>query len=270
MHVVVVKYGEQAEAIRAVREAVFVEEQGVPLELERDDRDTHCLHVVAFLENQAVGTARLDTDGRLGRMAVLAEHRGLGIGSLLVDTLHGAARSEGLETVWCHVQTHAIPFYERFGYEARGEEFVEAGIPHREMFVALVSDVSTDWEVIASFSSEIDAQLAASALENAGVSANLSGTQTMNFLSYAGCTFRLSVPVAQKEDAQAVLAKVTAVQVESEAERARHCPSCQRDSGTYVQRPIWLCFLIVFTIGVWALLFPWPRYNCQACGHRWR
>ena len=116
MHVVVVGYEENEQAIRAVRDEVFVKEQGVPPELEHDARDKHCLHIVAFLDKQAVGTARLDTDGRMGRMAVLAAHRRLGIGSLLVDTVHDTARKEGHESVWCHAQAHAIPFYERFGY----------------------------------------------------------------------------------------------------------------------------------------------------------
>lgn len=274
MHVVVVGYEENEQAIRAVRDEVFVKEQGVPPELEHDARDKHCLHIVAFLDKQAVGTARLDSDGRMGRMAVLAAHRRLGIGSLLVDTVHDTARKEGHESVWCHAQAHAIPFYERFGYEATGEEFIEADIPHRKMSAFLAGNtLGTDWGEVATFSNEIDARLAATALENKGLSVSVMGDHTVSaapFLVNVGCHIRLSVPAEQHHEAEAVLAGLRKNQAEHEAYRAQNCPHCQEATGTNVKRPLWLRLLIFFTFGMLCLLYSWPLYRCTQCGHTWR
>jgi len=123
---------------RPVREKVFVDEQKVPRELEWDEWDERCDHAIACdADGRAVGTARLTPDGRLGRMAVLRECRGLGAGAALLEALLVRAREMSLTRVTLHAQTHAAGFYRRFGFSERGGEFLEAGIPHFEMVLEL-------------------------------------------------------------------------------------------------------------------------------------
>ena len=117
-----------------VRFAVFVAEQGVPAELEIDPFDQLALHALAVATDGAVlGTGRLLPDGHIGRMAVLREARGRGVGGALLRALIEAARARGDREVALSAQTHAIPFYERFGFVAEGGEYDDAGIPHRRM-----------------------------------------------------------------------------------------------------------------------------------------
>jgi predicted GNAT family N-acyltransferase len=125
--------------IRAIRTAVFVDEQRVDRELEFDDRDAVCLHLLAFDGSEAIGTARLDIDygGKIGRLAVLAPHRRRGVGATLMRELHELARARALPALWCHAQLSAVPFYERLGYIASGPVFVEADIDHVRMDLAL-------------------------------------------------------------------------------------------------------------------------------------
>jgi predicted GNAT family N-acyltransferase len=123
---------------RPVREQVFIVEQGVPRELEWDDWDARSDHVVAFAsERKAIGTARLLPDGHIGRMAVLKDWRGQGVGSALFEALLELARAKGMVVVALNAQTHAAGFYRRFGFRQEGEEFVEAGIPHVAMRLTL-------------------------------------------------------------------------------------------------------------------------------------
>jgi predicted GNAT family N-acyltransferase len=123
---------------RPVRELVFVTEQKVPLELEWDEWDERSDHAVARdAGGQAIGTARLLPDGRIGRMAVLREWRRRGVGAALMEALLQKAREQSLSRVTLHAQTHAAGFYRRFGFSERGGEFWEAGIPHVEMTLEL-------------------------------------------------------------------------------------------------------------------------------------
>jgi len=123
---------------RPVRERVFVEEQGVPRELEWDDWDARSEHAVAVdEEGGAIGTGRLLPDGHIGRMAVLARWRGRGVGSALLDALLERAKARRMPSVRLNAQTHAAGFYRRFGFAVDGVEFVEAGIPHVEMTLTL-------------------------------------------------------------------------------------------------------------------------------------
>jgi predicted GNAT family N-acyltransferase len=123
---------------RAVREKVFIEEQGVPRELEWDEWDERSDHAVALdAGSDAIGTARLLPAGRVGRMAVLRPWRRRGVGAALLVALLQLAREKGLPEVVLHAQTHAAGFYRRFGFNPRGGEFMEAGIPHQEMSLML-------------------------------------------------------------------------------------------------------------------------------------
>jgi predicted GNAT family N-acyltransferase len=125
-------------ALRAVREAVFVHEQNVPPELEWDDIDAECTHVLAEAKGDAIGTGRLLPDGHIGRMAVLAAWRGQGVGSAMLDALIAIAHQRRIRTVVLNAQTHARHFYERRGFRATGAAFMEAGIPHITMILELV------------------------------------------------------------------------------------------------------------------------------------
>jgi predicted GNAT family N-acyltransferase len=132
-------YAKDFAAIRAIRTAVFIDEQGVDRTLEFDDRDPLCLHLLALEGAEPIGTARLDVDygGKIGRLAVLATHRRRGVGAALMAQLHALARARGLPRLWCHAQLSAVPFYERLGYTASGTVFVEADIDHVRMDASL-------------------------------------------------------------------------------------------------------------------------------------
>jgi predicted GNAT family N-acyltransferase len=118
----------------AVRHDVFVIEQNVPIELELDEMDALCLHVVAYdADHRAIGTARLLPDGHIGRMAVRREARAAGIGSTLLQVLMERARTRGDRVVKLNAQLQAEAFYARHGYVREGDEFLDAGIPHIAM-----------------------------------------------------------------------------------------------------------------------------------------
>jgi predicted GNAT family N-acyltransferase len=123
---------------RPVREKVFVEEQSVSRDLEWDEWDEASDHAVALDPGgNPIGTARLLPDGRIGRMAVLKEWRRRGVGGALLAAVLDRARERSMERSVLHAQTHAAGFYRRFGFSERGEEFLEAGIPHVEMTLDL-------------------------------------------------------------------------------------------------------------------------------------
>ena len=117
--------------LRAIRNTVFVEEQGVPVDLEWDGLDEHAYHVMAFAaDGTPIGTGRLLQDGHIGRVAVLKEWRGKGVGSALLDLLLVIANKMGYDEVRLHAQTRVLDFYVRRGFAPQGESFMEAGIPH--------------------------------------------------------------------------------------------------------------------------------------------
>ena len=126
---------------RALRRTVFIEEQGVSEADEVDDMDDEAIHLLATLNGKPVGSARLlvmgDT-GKIGRVCVLTEARGTGLGAQLMQAAVTRFRSvPGVTKVKLGAQTHALGFYERLGFTAIGDEFDDAGIPHREMVLKL-------------------------------------------------------------------------------------------------------------------------------------
>lgn len=122
------------QSIRALRERVFIQEQGIPAELEWDGLDPDCAHLLAYdMEGNAIATARMQTDGHIGRMAVLPEWRGHGVGSSLLLMLVELAAAHELDEVYLDAQTSAASFYHQHGFIATGEEFAAAGIPHIRM-----------------------------------------------------------------------------------------------------------------------------------------
>ena len=134
----VVSWERHHAALSLVRFEVFVEEQQVPQEIELDEWDPRCLHVLALASPETpIGCGRLLPDGHIGRMAVRVPWRGQGVGLRLLERLLEAARGRGMREVLLSSQTHAIPFYRRAGFTTRGPIYEEAGIPHQEMWLAL-------------------------------------------------------------------------------------------------------------------------------------
>lgn len=124
--------------LRAVRTEVFVVEQEVPEDEEWDELDAQSQHVVARdADDRPIGTGRLTPHGKIGRMAVLRDWRGRGVGEALLRVLLEQARARHLTRIEIHAQTHAMAFYERAGFVAYGEEFDECGIMHRHMRIDL-------------------------------------------------------------------------------------------------------------------------------------
>jgi predicted GNAT family N-acyltransferase len=124
----------------AVRWRVFVEEQGVPAELEHDEADAISTHVLAELAGQVVGTGRLvfdDDSARIGRVSVLPDFRHRGIGSQVVAALEAEASARGFIEVTLHAQTYVQELYDKNGYAVSGPEFLEAGIDHVPMIKLL-------------------------------------------------------------------------------------------------------------------------------------
>jgi predicted GNAT family N-acyltransferase len=123
-------------AVYAVRHQVFVVEQAVPPELERDEFDDVAVHVVAVRDDDVIGTLRIVVSGgsaKIGRMAVLAAHRKAGIGSLLMEGATVIAKGMGARDITLHAQLTAKEFYAKLGYCEEGDIFEEAGIAHVSM-----------------------------------------------------------------------------------------------------------------------------------------
>jgi len=126
---------------RALRRAVFIEEQGVSEADEVDGKDDIAIHLLATVNGQPTGTARIlidGTTGKIGRVCVLAPARGTGLGAALIRAaLDELRRHPQITKAKLGAQTHAIAFYERLGFTATGPIYDDAGIPHRDMTVPL-------------------------------------------------------------------------------------------------------------------------------------
>jgi len=122
------------EALRQVRRAVFIVEQQIPEDEEWDAADAVSLHALAAdAAGNPIATGRLLDDGHIGRIAVLEAWRGRGVGAAIFEHLLAAAARRGHRELLLNAQTHAIGFYERYGFVACGEPYLEAGIVHRPM-----------------------------------------------------------------------------------------------------------------------------------------
>jgi len=116
-----------------VRFTVFVEEQGVPRDIELDEYDPVSVHAVVFEDEIPIATGRLLPDGHIGRMAVLKNWRNRGIGGLMLTSLLERAKERGQPQVALSAQIHAVPFYRAHGFVEEGSEYLEAGIRHQAM-----------------------------------------------------------------------------------------------------------------------------------------
>jgi predicted GNAT family N-acyltransferase len=125
-----------------IRRTVFIDEQGVPEGDELDQLDPVCRHFLALPGKgsplrEAIGTARIlfldDGSAKAQRVAVLRAHRKSGVGAALMFAVEGEAARAGSATLILSSQLSALPFYEKLGYEAYGDVYLDANIEHRMM-----------------------------------------------------------------------------------------------------------------------------------------
>ena len=130
-------YKSNHQKICEVRFKVFVDEQSVPEELEIDGFDDVATHILILLDDKAIGTGRILPDGHIGRVAVLKQFRGKGVGKLIMKMLIEWAQENQLKTLWLSSQWHARGFYIDLNFTCTGDKFEEAGIDHIKMTRAL-------------------------------------------------------------------------------------------------------------------------------------
>ena len=132
-------WDELAQDARVIREAVFIQEQQIAPEDEWDAEDAISTHFVAYLQDQPVATARLLKNHSIGRVAVLQSARGTGIGQNIMQAVIDQAKTEQREFLKLSSQVHAIGFYQNLGFDVQGEEYLDCGIPHIDMYLSLKS-----------------------------------------------------------------------------------------------------------------------------------
>ncbi len=123
----------------ALRRVVFINEQEVSVADEVDGLDDQALHLIAFIDDVPAGTARIlvnDGVAKIGRVCVLQEHRGTGMGAAIIRKCLEVSRGKAAKAK-LGAQTHALGFYEALGFEAFGPVYDDAGIPHRDMVMDL-------------------------------------------------------------------------------------------------------------------------------------
>lgn len=138
IRVIEANYQQHQQQILAIRKQVFIVEQRVPPELEVDEYDPLAHHVLLFIEQAPIATGRVTIMGHIGRIAVLKPHRHQGYGRQIILKLEQLAASVGMKQVELGAQIQALNFYEKLGYLAVGEIFMDAGIEHRKMTKLLI------------------------------------------------------------------------------------------------------------------------------------
>jgi len=140
VNVIVAQTAKEKEDAYSIRRIVFVQEQNVPLEEEIDQFDKDSVHFVLYDQNKAIGAGRyrlVDSYGKVERICILKNSRKGGAGKKLMNAIEVYALSHQASSLKLNAQTHAIPFYEKLGYKAVSEEFLDAGIPHKTMIKIL-------------------------------------------------------------------------------------------------------------------------------------
>lgn len=133
-HVKQVRWRDAQEALIKIRTQVFIEEQQVPIALEWDGFDDEAHHLIAMSDaHQAIGCARILTQGSIGRMAVLKPWRKQGVGAAILKMALAYIQSQGLPLASLSAQVQAIPFYQKHGFKVVSEPYLDAGILHQEM-----------------------------------------------------------------------------------------------------------------------------------------
>ena len=136
LKVEIAKWIDDHTQLKNIREKVFIQEQKVTPELEWDGMDEKAIHFLVFNDKAAIGCARaivIKDHMQLGRMAVLKEYRGQGIGSALIEKAMTTAKLNQLSAIYISAQCHAIDFYKKFGFEVTSDIYLDAEIPHRDM-----------------------------------------------------------------------------------------------------------------------------------------
>ena len=136
LKVEIVKWIDAHESLYMIREKVFIEEQKVTSQLEWDGMDEEAIHFLAFKNEKAIGCARafvIENYMQLGRMAVLKEYRGEGIGTALLEKAMTTAKLNELSVIYISAQCQAIDFYKKFGFEITSDIYLDAEILHRDM-----------------------------------------------------------------------------------------------------------------------------------------
>jgi predicted GNAT family N-acyltransferase len=132
----IVKWIDGLSQLKNIREKVFIQEQKVTPQLEWDGMDEKAIHFLVFNDKAAIGCARaivIKDHMQLGRMAVLKEYRGQGIGGALIEKAMTIAKLNQLSAIYISAQCHAINFYKKFGFEVTSDIYLDAEIPHRDM-----------------------------------------------------------------------------------------------------------------------------------------
>ena len=132
----IVKWIDEHESLTMIREKVFIKEQKVTPQLEWDGIDEKAIHFLVYKDEKAIGCARalvIENHMQLGRMAILKEYRGEGIGSNLIEKAVTTAKLNQLSSIYISAQCHAIDFYKKFGFKVTSDIYLDAEIPHRDM-----------------------------------------------------------------------------------------------------------------------------------------
>jgi predicted GNAT family N-acyltransferase len=123
--------------LRAIRTPVFIKEQSVAPEFEWDDMDAGAVHLLAKIGDKPVSCLRIIDYHKIGRMAVLKQWRGMGLGSLLLLEAIEICKQQGSKIITLSAQRHAIGFYLKIGFKVISETYLDAGIPHVDMQLVL-------------------------------------------------------------------------------------------------------------------------------------
>jgi predicted GNAT family N-acyltransferase len=132
----IVKWIDEHESLKMIRQKVFIEEQKVTSQLEWDGMDEEAIHFLAFKNEKAIGCARafvIENYMQLGRMAVLKAYRGEDVGTALIEKAITTAKLNQLSAIYISAQCQAIDFYKKFGFEITSDIYLDAEILHRDM-----------------------------------------------------------------------------------------------------------------------------------------
>ncbi len=141
LNIKIIETSQELETCFNIRNKVFIEEQSVPIELEKDDLDDIAVHFLAYSDKVPVGTGRLvrinNNAAKIGRVAVLKEYRGKNIGKLIIQEIIDYAKNSDISILLLAAQSYVTGFYEQLGFRPYGKEFLDANIPHYMMRLEL-------------------------------------------------------------------------------------------------------------------------------------
>ena len=123
-------WSKHSDEIKHIRNTVFVQEQCVPKNIEMDGKDVDCNHFLICKKNEPIGTARLQSNGKIERVSILKPERKKGLGTKLMEFIINSAKKKELEKIYLHSQMDSIDFYKSLGFKGKGGMFEEAGINH--------------------------------------------------------------------------------------------------------------------------------------------